>query len=514
MASDSTSQQRASDKIAEALVAEEHVEKVNIHGGKIPDIGGSFGDAAERSRRERALLRKQDLIIMPLMALSYMFSYLDRAQIGNARIMGLQKYLKLDNSQYYNCLMIYFVGFALAELPCALLLRKISANYVYGSSVILFGIVTTLVFVSGSYAGLMVLRFLLGIGEAVITTGFLYLNLWYRRDELAWRSGLFFASSAVAGLFSGLVAWAVAKDLEGVDGRHSWQWLFLVEGIPTIAVGILVCLLLPGLPDQLVKKPLLTFRNREERELILRRMIESNNDADVKIDFRQIVVALKDMKTLFGALLMGGVCLANTAFVIFMPTFIKEIGYSALDTQLYTMIPYAFAIVATLMGCYLSDRFDRRCIPILICLGSCILGLILLLTTTNKVALIAGCCFVASGSTPAVSIAAAWVNSIHAGYTKKATVFTINMFFVEGYAIIATQIYDTPPRFLKGHGVTLGLVGLATIGTVLLYFHLQHENKKRDAVARQLVERGEIHPLASKSLEEVYDFHPAFRYCL
>lgn len=79
----------------------------------------------------------------------------------------------------------------------------------------------------------------------------------------------------MAGLFSGLIAWAVEKDLEGVDGRHAWQWLFLVEGIPTIALGIVVCLLLPGLPDQLIKKPLLTFRNREERELILQRMIES-----------------------------------------------------------------------------------------------------------------------------------------------------------------------------------------------------------------------------------------------
>lgn len=75
MASDSPSHAHAHDKIAEGLAAEELVEKVNIH-GKFPDDGGSFGDAVERNRRERALLRKQDLIIMPLMALSYMFSYL------------------------------------------------------------------------------------------------------------------------------------------------------------------------------------------------------------------------------------------------------------------------------------------------------------------------------------------------------------------------------------------------------------------------------------------------------
>lgn len=89
---------------------------------------------------------------------------------------------------------------------------------------------------------------------------------------------------------------------------------------------------------------------------------------------------------------------------------------------------------------------------------------------------------------------------------------THKQFFIEGYSIIATQIYDTPPRFLKGHGIVLGLVGVSTGCAIALYFHLRFENEKRDAVAKDLADRGEIHPLASKSLEEVYDFHPDVRY--
>jgi hypothetical protein len=90
----------------------------------------------------------------------------------------------------------------------------------------------------------------------------------------------------------------------------------------------------------------------------------------------------------------------------------------------------------------------------------------------------------------------------------------LRQLFVEGYAIISTQIYDTPPRFLKGHGITLALVGLSAISTILLYFHLDRENKGRDAASKDFVERGEIHPWASKTLEEVYDFHPDFKYAL
>ena len=87
--------------------------------------------------------------------------------------------------------------------------------------------------------------------------------------------GLFFASSAVGGLASGIIAWAAAKNLEGDHGLHSWQWLFIATGVPTIGLGIIVCFLLPGLPDQVAKKPHLVFRNSEERDLILQRLHES-----------------------------------------------------------------------------------------------------------------------------------------------------------------------------------------------------------------------------------------------
>jgi MFS family permease len=88
-------------------------------------------------------------------------------------------------------------------------------------------------------------------------------------------TGLFFASSAVGGLVSGIIAWATAKNLEGDHGLHSWQWLFIATGVPTIGLGIVVCFLLPGLPDQVAKKPHLVFRNSEERDLILQRLHES-----------------------------------------------------------------------------------------------------------------------------------------------------------------------------------------------------------------------------------------------
>jgi MFS family permease len=182
------------------------------------------------------------------------------------------------------------------------------------------------------------------------------------------------------------------------------------------------------------------------------------------------------------------------------------------DAQLYSIIPYAFAIVSTPTFCYISDRLGKKAIPMLFCLGTTIIGFIILLTTTNKVALIGGCCFVATGGYPAIGIGASWITSIHGGYTKRSTAFGVCQIFIQGYSIIATQVYNKPPRFYKGHGVLLGLYTLALICTLVLYFWLKKQNRDRDAVAEILRDNGEQDPSAYKTFEELYDYHPNWRY--
>ncbi|EXJ78911.1 hypothetical protein A1O3_08411, partial [Capronia epimyces CBS 606.96] len=78
----------------------------------------------------------------------------------------------------------------------------------------------------------------------------------------------------------------------------------------------------------------------------------------------------------------------------------------------------------------------------------------------------------------------------------------------------ATQIYDSPPRFLESYGITLGLLGLSLMCLTILYFSLYRENKKRDANAKELQERGDVYPLAFEAFEEMYGYHPNFRYAL
>jgi MFS family permease len=135
----------------------------------------------------------------------------------------MPKALELTAQEYFNVLMIFcepaqlavvhviladvcqVVSFLVAELPMALLMRVVPAQFVFGGAILLFGLCASCMAVSGGYAGLMVLRTILGMGEAVLTLGFLYLSLWYRPDELAFRSGEWHSPLLACGTFADLL---------------------------------------------------------------------------------------------------------------------------------------------------------------------------------------------------------------------------------------------------------------------------------------------------------------------
>jgi hypothetical protein len=186
------------------------------------------------------------------------------------------------------------------------------------------------------------------------------------------------------------------------------------------------------------------------------------------------------------------------------------------NAQLYTIIPYSFAIFSTPILSYLSDRLHARAFPLMLSLSISIIGFIILLVSTSPVARIAGCCFVAAGAYPGVAIGAAWVTNMHGGYTKRSTAFGISQLFVQGYSIIGTEVYDQPPRFFKGHGVLLGLYMLAFVASIGLYVWLKAQNKQRDKMAAARIAAGEEdRPMDGEhSFEEMCDYHPDWRYPL
>ena len=138
-------------------------------------------------------------------------------------------------------------------------------------ALILFGLFSMLFTVS-EYAGVMVLRVLLGLAEAFVNNAFIYVSLWYKPNELALRTAAIYSMTPVAGAVSGLLAYAVGSDLKNAHGIATWKWLFIIEGSATMGFGFIVLFLLPGLPERVASKGTFLIKRAEERGLIMQRL--------------------------------------------------------------------------------------------------------------------------------------------------------------------------------------------------------------------------------------------------
>jgi hypothetical protein len=428
--------------------------------------------------------------------------------------MGLEAGIGINAKQYFNVLMIFFVGYLVFMIPANLNLRFVGAPTQIGIATIIFAIASLSQSAMKTYAQALGIRVIIGAGEAFVQVAILYFSYWYRRNELATRLAVYYCSATLSGMFSGLIAYGVDKHLNGVGGRQSWRWLFIVEGSPGLAIGLLILFALPNFPENEQKKKRSWLFTKEELDLAVRRTIASNNTPHEKLSIRQVLITFRDPKTFLMGTIYGCLCLGIASVTSFLPTFVNEFGFSRLRTQLITMIPYSFATVSLLGMCILSDRLNSKGLVLIACLSTSVIGYILLMSTTNTVALVAATCFVTSGLYPSIMICASWISLNHGGFSKRATALAFAQIVGQCLSIIGTQVYRHPPRYISGHGTLLAFFSLAIVASISNYFYMKSQNRKKEAVAAEWAERGISNPDSSKSFDELFDYHPDFRYVL
>ena len=138
----------------------------------------------------------------------------------------------------------------------------------------------------------------------------------------------------------------------------------------------------------------------------------------------------------------------------------------------------------------------------------------MLLATTSKESGMVGLCLLVLGAYPAAILQMAWIQITFCGSTKRAISWAVAMVFGQGFSLLGSQIYTTPPRFTKGHATLVGLTAWGMISTVAAQLLMAYRNRQRTKLLKEYAERGETHPDVGKSLEEVCDDHINFRYSL
>ncbi|KAM6480535.1 MFS general substrate transporter [Trichoderma sp. SZMC 28011] len=441
---------------------------------------------------ERALLRKLDWRLLPAVGVLYLLSFLDRSNVGNARIEGMVSDLHMTGNQYLTGLTVYFIGYVLFEIPCNVILKKTSPRLWLPTLTIAWGVVATLLGVVQNLSGFLVARFFLGVTESGLFPGVVfYLSMWYKRRERQYRISLFFSAASLAGAFGGILAYGIGK-MAGVVWSNGWRWIFILEGIATVIVATIAYWFIENYPDTA------KFLTKPEREFIQTRLA-ADCDAMIKEEFSwsAVLEAVRDPNCWLYSLGFHTMSLPLYTLSLFLPTIISNLGYTAAKAQLLTIPPYALAFVTTVVVAIASEKLGKRAVFLAGSSLTAAIGYIILLANTDPVARpgvsYLGTFFAAAGIYPSTALVLSWPAINVSGQTKRAIANAMQISIGNLGAVMGTQLYrsNDGPRFVVGHSMALAYLCANAIVATYIGWRLRAQNKAREGIAPEIQNVGE-----------------------
>ncbi|UNI22514.1 hypothetical protein JDV02_008397 [Purpureocillium takamizusanense] len=432
-------------------------------------------DHEARRRREhltRRVLLKTDTRVLPVLALLFLCSFLDRTNVGNAKIIGLEKDLGISDLQYTQGLAVFYATYIASELPSNLVLKKVSPKIWLPCLTAAWGLVTMcLGFVRG-YASFVAVRAVLGVTEGGLLPGMvLYLSGLYTRGELALRIGIFYTAASLSGAFGGLLARGLSA-IGPRGGLEGWRWIFIIEGLLTIAAGAIAFLALPNSPATA------RYLTEEEREWAMKRLAGNGDDRfdlarerEERFQWSEVRRGVFNVQVWLSSTAYFAILSGLYSFGLFLPTIVNDmhIANNANETQLWTVIPYAVATPVTVLVAFLSDRLKRRGSLMLLVLPVAIVGYAVIANVTAASPRFAMTCLMAIGLYAAVPCVLVWNSNNSAGHYKRATTSALQLAVANCGGFVATFVYPAKegPYYHKGHTIILGLLCYAWVAVAL-----------------------------------------------
>ncbi|KAF5353280.1 hypothetical protein D9756_008136 [Leucocoprinus leucothites] len=453
----------------------------SLSSGSVTDVPG-IGNV--KPEVEKRAVRKLDRNILPILTVFFFLSFLDRTNIGNARIAGLEADLRLTDRQYKIAVTTLYAPYILSEIPSNLILKRVGPRWLLPTILTIWGAITCLQGTITNFQGLLAARFFIGMVEGpMLPSIVLYLSSFYTRQELGLRIATFFTSTSLAGAFSGLLAAAISK-MDGVGGRRGWQWIFILEGLLTFLIGFSGYFLIPSTPAEA------RFLTEEEKEAVTAR-IERDRPALLNgghFHLKEVGRALMSPHVVMLILInfFNGTTIYGLA--IFMPTIVNTLGFSPVRSQLLTVGPFAAGFVVTLLASWASDRYKSRAIPIACSSVLAAIGYIIYLCTDHRYTLYGSLFLTASGVYSIPPVNSAWVSNNSEPHYRRATAIALAAVFTNCGGILSTWLFpaSAAPRYRDTSIINLVfilLLGLTAIanGLMLHWFN----KRKQDPAKRQ-----------------------------
>ncbi|KAI1248420.1 hypothetical protein MGN70_009618 [Eutypa lata] len=446
---------------------------------------------------DRAILWKRDIVLIPFTGVLYTLLFLDRTNIANARSLGidqpngLEETLNMPANGFNTSLWIFYIPFVLAEVPANLIFNKnlIRPGIFLGVQTFILGVLGMCQGLTGSYGGLLAVRFLMGVFEASLPAGATYLiSMYYTKREAAVRFAWFFNFALAGPLFSGLLAYAIS-DLEGAGGLEGWRWIFIIEGLMTCLVAVSVFLFCPNFPQHAQS----WFLKPHERDRLMSQL-EASRGPEAEgsvIDNVPIWKILTDWR--IHLFTMSFFCCDITAASVasFSPTILTELGWTSTIAQLMTMPVWGTGIVSTFIITWLASYLNFRA-PFIF--GACclqLIGWIIMKVYVPQAGVrYMALFFMAAGTFPQMSIMMAWLSANLRGRKYLAVGMAWMIGFGNCANFVSTNVFIVTerPRYPTGFSVGLGFTALGMVLVVFTFGILVMKNRERERLRANMTD--------------------------
>ncbi|KAI9493779.1 major facilitator superfamily domain-containing protein [Zychaea mexicana] len=453
---------------------------------------------------EAKIRRKYDLRIMPIVTLIYLMAFIDRSNMGNARVLGMEEDLELTGVRFNITLTAFFITYVLFEVPTNIMCKKFGPRIWLSIITCSFGLLTMCIAFCTNFAGITAARAILGIAEAGIMPGISYmLSTFYRRHELVTRVGVYAAFASLAGGFGGLLATGLHM-IPPWGMIHTWRNIFFFEGILTIVSGVICYMFLPKSPETA------RFLTEEERRIgALRIQLEVLTNNQTKIQKSHFKLAIWNLHTILMSIGLFCSLLCMNSIALFMPSLLRTMGYDSIQAQLMTVPPYAVGTVVCIVLCVLSDRFKTRGI---------IIGGIVAVLITIAFAILLGVSmdsygvrymaifFATAGAFTGSPMQIGWLVENSAGPMVRAITSATGVSIGSLGGLLATWTYATD--YTIGHIINLisGVVIICVAVTATI--NLRWQNRQRALGKKDHILQG----LTQDEVEQLGHSHPHFRF--
>jgi ACS family tartrate transporter-like MFS transporter len=309
-----------------------------------------------KSDLERTTLRKVAWRLVPFVCLLYVLNILDRANVGFARLK-MQDDLGLSEATFNLGYGMFYVGYLLFEFPSNLILRRVGARIWIARIMITWGLVSAATMFAHDQWTFYGLRILLGVAEAGFFPGIiLYLSFWFPNRERAKMTAFFMGAIGLASVFGNPISGVIMHYLDTVGGLHGWQWLFLLEGIPSILIGFVVFYYLTDYPKDA------KWLTVEERDWLVNRM-QREEDERRRRHGADHLAALMQWRVWLLIAIYFTVAVGSNASGAYLPTLLRDRFPEAntLQVGLLSALPHVCAVIGMALFGISSDRSgDRR----------------------------------------------------------------------------------------------------------------------------------------------------------